>query len=204
MRFSHVIGQVIGAAAVVSALISGLAPAGAQQLTSTLGGDIDPWLWGDTAMLRGLDKVTAETRDFEAPIGEDVRFFALTINVKHCAKRPPEETPETIIGMEIFDRQTDGSGIEIEPKRIFSGWMFASSPALNPLEHPVYDVWSIGCTGQAEGPRTPGELSDEGAASTEFELELRPEFGPELGVETGPLPGEGAQTPFNEVEAPTD
>ncbi|MGD2132958.1 MAG: DUF2155 domain-containing protein [Maricaulaceae bacterium] len=103
------------------------------------------WIWGDVAVLRGLDKVTAVTRDFEAPVGEDVRFFALTISVKRCAKRPPEEPPEVIVGMEIHDRQTDGEGNEIEPERVFAGWMFESSPALNPLEHGVYDVWVLDC-----------------------------------------------------------
>lgn len=139
--------------------------AAAQSRTSTLGGDIDPWLWGDTAVLRGLDKVTAETRDFEAPVGEDVRFFALTINVKRCAKKPPEETPETIVGLDVFDRTTDGAGVEGEPEKIFSGWMFGSSPALNPLEHPVYDVWALDCKGgDADGPQEevegPLEASD--------------------------------------------
>ena len=103
------------------------------------------WIWGDQALLRGLDKVTAETRDFVAPVGEDVRFFALTVSVKRCAKRPPEEPPETIVGMEIYDRQTDGQGNETQPERIFAGWMFGSSPALNPLEHGVYDVWVLDC-----------------------------------------------------------
>jgi len=186
-RFSHLIACAAAVAAVAGAGMFLPAPVAAQQRTSTLGGDIDPWMWGDTATLRGLDKVTAETRDFEARVGEDVRFFALTINVKRCAKRPPEETPETIVGMEVFDRQTDGAGVEIEPLRIFSGWMFASSPALNALEHPVYDVWAIGCTGQAETPLTPDE---------------EPIDAP--GLETGPLPGEGAQTPFNQDDTPTE
>ena len=124
------------------------------------------WVWGDTAVLRGLDKVTATTRDFEAPVGGEASFFALTIDVKRCAKRPPEMQPETIVGMEVFDRQTDGAGNEIGAKRIFSGWMFGSSPALNPLEHPVYDVWVIDClapegegaaTALAPGVPAPGE-----------------------------------------------
>jgi hypothetical protein len=106
----------------------------------------DPWIWGDVALLRGLDKVTAETRDFEAPVGQDVEFFALTVSVKRCAKRPPEvNPPETIVGMEISNRRTDGAGAEAVSERIFSGWMFGSSPALNPLEHPVYDVWVLDC-----------------------------------------------------------
>lgn len=100
---------------------------------------------GNTAILRGLDKVTARTRDFEAPIGEEVRFGALAISVQYCRKRPPEEPPEVFAFVQVDDRRTDGFGEEVDGERIFSGWMFASNPALNALEHPVYDVWVIDC-----------------------------------------------------------
>ncbi len=100
---------------------------------------------GSVAILRGLDKVTARTRDFEAPIGEAVEFGALGITVQYCRKRPPEEPPEVFAFVQIDDRRTDGFGVEAEGERIFSGWMFASNPALNALEHPVYDVWVIDC-----------------------------------------------------------
>jgi hypothetical protein len=135
----------------------------------------DPWLWGDQAVLRGLDKVTADTRDFIAPVGEDVQFFALTVSVKRCAKRPPERTPEVIVGMEISDRRNRGEGGD----RIFSGWMFGSSPALNPLEHPVYDVWVLDCVDSTRPEETPA-LSD---PDTLTELE------PSEPADT-PLPGE--------------
>ncbi|MEO1038325.1 MAG: DUF2155 domain-containing protein [Pseudomonadota bacterium] len=100
---------------------------------------------GSVAVLRGLDKVTARTRDFEAPVGEVVEFGALSLTVQYCRKRPPEEPPEVFAFIEIDDRRTDGSGRETEGEQVFSGWMFASSPALNALEHPVYDVWVIDC-----------------------------------------------------------
>lgn len=100
---------------------------------------------GTVAVLRGLDKVTARTRDFEAPVGEMVAFGALDVTVRYCRKRPPEEPPEVFTFMQVNDRRTDGFGTETEGERIFSGWMFASNPALNPLEHPVYDVWVIDC-----------------------------------------------------------
>ncbi len=115
----------------------GMTAAGAQ--------DSPTWLPGEAAVLRGLDKITAETRDFDAPVGEDVVFGALTIRVHKCSKRPPEEPPETVVGMEVFERATDGEGGAGEPRLIFSGWMFASSPALNALEHGVYDVWALNC-----------------------------------------------------------
>ena len=100
---------------------------------------------GTVAIMRGLDKVTARTRDFEVPIGEEVEFGALGVTVQYCRKRPPEEPPEVFAFVQVNDRRTDGFGVETEGERIFSGWMFASNPALNALEHPVYDVWVIDC-----------------------------------------------------------
>ncbi len=92
------------------------------------------------AVLRGLDKVTARISTIEAPIGETVRFGTLRILAQTCRTRPPEEPPETTVFLEITDLKPG----EI-PVRLFTGWMFASSPALSALEHPVYDVWVIDC-----------------------------------------------------------
>ncbi|RKR03098.1 DUF2155 domain-containing protein [Maricaulis maris] len=100
---------------------------------------------GSLVVLRGLDKVTARTRDFEVAIGDTVQFGALSITAQYCRKRPPEETPETYAFLQVNDRRTDGFGVDVEGEPIFSGWMFASRPAQNPLEHPVYDVWVIDC-----------------------------------------------------------
>jgi hypothetical protein len=100
---------------------------------------------GSVAILRGLDKVTARTRDFEAPVGETTRFGALGITVHYCRKRPPEEPPEVFAFVQVEDRRTDGFGVAADGERIFSGWIFASNPALNAVEHPVYDVWVIDC-----------------------------------------------------------
>ena len=92
------------------------------------------------AILQGLDKVTARISTVRAPIGEEVTFGTLVITARTCRKRPPEETPETTAFLEVID---DKPG---EPPRlVFSGWMFASSPALSALEHAVYDVWVIDC-----------------------------------------------------------
>lgn len=92
------------------------------------------------ATIRALDKITARVRDIEAPIGVPVHFESFEIIVRTCHKRPPEETPETTAFVQITDHRHDG-----EDAQIFSGWMFASSPALNPVEHPTYDVWLIDC-----------------------------------------------------------
>ncbi len=117
-----------------------LAPASAQQAT-----DLSS-LPGSVLVMRGLDKVTARTQDFEIRIGEEYRFGSLTILPRYCRERPPEETPEIFVFVEIYDRRSEnGEIVEEDAERIFSGWMFASNPALNPLEHPVYDVWPIDC-----------------------------------------------------------
>ena len=100
---------------------------------------------GDIVRLRGLDKVTARTRDFQIEIGQSELFGSLEIRAQYCRRRPPEEPPETFAFLEVFDRRTDGFGDEIEGEKIFSGWMLGSNPALNPLEHPVYDVWVLDC-----------------------------------------------------------
>ncbi len=92
------------------------------------------------AVLKGLDKVTARITTIEAPIDETVRFGTLRIVVRTCRKRPPEEPPETTAFLEIEEVRPGRL-----PTRLFSGWMFASSPALSALEHPVYDVWVTDC-----------------------------------------------------------
>lgn len=100
-----------------------------------------------TAILRGLDKLTGHAKDFSAPVGTPVRFGSIQVVVRACQKTPPEETPEVTVYLEIRDlkaRGADGKPLADKPL-LFSGWMFASSPARNALEHPVYDVWAIDC-----------------------------------------------------------
>jgi hypothetical protein len=94
----------------------------------------------DEAKLQGLDKITARVSTIEAPVGQPVAFGALEITVRACDKRPPEEPPESAAYLEIVERKTNE-----EPKTVFSGWMFASSPAVSALEHPVYDIWVLDC-----------------------------------------------------------
>ncbi|MGJ8563216.1 MAG: DUF2155 domain-containing protein [Alphaproteobacteria bacterium] len=100
---------------------------------------------GDVVVLRTLDKVTATTQDYTVKVGENLTYGSLTVDVKHCEKKPPEETPETYAFLQIFDKTTDGAGEETEPLKLFSGWMLASKPAISALDHPVYDVWVIDC-----------------------------------------------------------
>lgn len=92
------------------------------------------------AVLQGLDKVTARISTFEVPVGVEVGFGTLRITARTCHEKPPTEPPESAAFLEIDDVGTDGNR-----RPVFSGWMFASSPALSAMEHAVYDVWVVDC-----------------------------------------------------------
>ena len=96
---------------------------------------------GDTAVLQGLDKVTARISRLEVAVGETVAFGSLEITLRTCRETPPTEEPESAAFLEIDDDPPDAAA-----QRVFSGWMFASSPGLSALEHPVYDVWLLACS----------------------------------------------------------
>ncbi len=97
-------------------------------------------LVGDGVLLQGLDKVTARITEIPAPLGTPVQFGTLQITAHKCFKHPPEEAPESKALLEIRDARPGEPGTIL-----LKGWMFASSPALNALEHPVYDVWVKDC-----------------------------------------------------------
>jgi hypothetical protein len=88
----------------------------------------------EVAVLQGLDKTTARISTFEAPVDQ-------------CHKTPPEEPPESAAFLEIVDQRPDTDAVTV-----FTGWMFASSPALSAMEHPVYDVWVIDCKDASAEP----------------------------------------------------
>ena len=94
----------------------------------------------DIAVLQGLDKVTARVSKFRVAVGTTIQFGTLKITVRTCDKRPPEETPESAAFINVYETRPGESTI-----RVYSGWMFASSPALAAMEHPVYDVWVVDC-----------------------------------------------------------
>jgi len=96
------------------------------------------------AVLRALDKVTARVEVLEVPVERPYKFGALVITAHTCRATPPEETPESAAFLDVTELKPN----EAESV-VFRGWMFASSPALSALEHPVYDVWVIGCKNAA-------------------------------------------------------
>lgn len=116
----------------------------------------------DTAVLRALDKITGRSTDFTMVVGEPQIYGSLRVDLQVCFQTPPEEPPESAAFLKITSATskqvqsmavprslteeelaaTDGDDSDVR----FSGWMFASSPGLSALEHPVYDIWVIACT----------------------------------------------------------
>ena len=94
----------------------------------------------EVAVLQALDKILGRTSTIEAAVGQRVRFGTLDIVVRACRNRPPDEPPDSLAFLEIGD-QPPGE----ERRTVFTGWMFASSPAVSALEHAVYDVWVKTC-----------------------------------------------------------
>jgi hypothetical protein len=125
--------------AAFAALIIAVTPAGlaAQERTAVV--------------LQGLDKVTARISEFSAEIDAPVTFGTLEVTARACHKKPPEEPPESAAFLEIRERQ-EGAPVEL----LFSGWMFASTPGLSALQHPVYDVWVLDCVVLEENSESNG------------------------------------------------
>ena len=108
-----------------------------------------------TAVFAGLDKITGRIINFEATTDETVQFGSLQVTPKVCYTRPPTEAPQTTTFVEV-----DEVAANNEYKRIFGGWMYASSPGLHGVEHPIYDIWLTACKGGTDIIKTPLEVSD--------------------------------------------
>ena len=106
------------------------------------------------AIIQALDKTTAETLRFEAPVGQPIRYKDLVFTVHVCEDSAPELGQRGAAAhMQIDSSPRPIPGRATPPTRVlFKGWMFASSPGLHPFEHPVYDAWLIACRGSS----TPG------------------------------------------------
>jgi hypothetical protein len=110
------------------------------------------------AILQGLDKVAAKVTQIETPVGTSVNFGTLSILVRDCETAPPEDPPNSAAFIQIYETPAGG-----ESKRLFSGWMFSSSPALSGLEHPVYDVTLLSCkAASAAAPAAPPAAAPSG------------------------------------------
>ncbi len=148
------------------------------------------------AVFSGLDKITGRIISFEVATNETVQFGTLQITERVCYTRPPTEAPQTDTFVAV-----DDVGPDKKARRIFTGWMFAASPGLNAIDHPVYDIWLTGCKGDqqliasppstaavqsapAAKPQQPAPPVLRGAAETQGVT--HPPSGP---IEVGPPPG---------------
>jgi hypothetical protein len=98
------------------------------------------WRPQRTAELQALDKVTARVVTLRAQVNQPERFGSLTITVRSCNARPPDEVPDAAAWLEIADSRAPANGAAV-----FRGWMFANAPGVNMLQHPVYDIRLIDC-----------------------------------------------------------
>jgi hypothetical protein len=117
-----------------------------------------------TAVFAGLDKITGRITAFDVALNETVQFGALQVTPRACYTRPPTEAPHTDGFIEVDEVTLQG-----EIRRIFTGWVFAASPGLRAVEHPIYDVWLTDCKGGAapvaEAQPVPAPARPTGAAA---------------------------------------
>lgn len=92
------------------------------------------------AIFAALDKVTARISRLEVPLNQSQSFGSLKVTPRVCYSRAPDEPPKTSTFVEVEESMLDG-----QQKKLFAGWMFAESPGLNAVEHPIFDVWLTGC-----------------------------------------------------------
>ncbi|WP_426958862.1 DUF2155 domain-containing protein [Muricoccus radiodurans] len=123
-------------------MIRALAPLAAVPLLLGLArpAQAQEWVEKRTAQLQALDKVTARITVLDAPLNQPVRFGSLTITVRACNARPPDEVPDAAAFLEVRDSLAPASA-----PPAFRGWLLANAPAANMLEHPVYDLRILEC-----------------------------------------------------------
>jgi len=136
------------------ALLAAIAPAQAERISNPI------------AVFAGLDKITGLTTTFEAKIGEEKRFGGLYVKADACYTRDITEEPKTTSFVEVEEIEPDETR-----KKIFSGWMFAESPGLSAVEHPIYDVWLTGCRDPNAPPPVVEQAPDTQPQGSEQESE---------------------------------
>lgn len=111
-----------------------------------------PRITNPVAVFNGLDKITGRITEFDAPIDKVATFGALRVTPHVCYTRPPTEAPNTTSYVDVEE-----ISLANEQRKIYSGWMFASSPGLTGVEHPIFDVWLVDCKGgdRPEAPQGP-------------------------------------------------
>ncbi|MET0527821.1 MAG: DUF2155 domain-containing protein [Microvirga sp.] len=128
------------AAFVLASIVGGISAAQADRIKNP------------TAVFSGLDKITGRIVSFEVKVDETVQFGALQMTPRVCFTKPPTETPNTTSFVEVEEPGAEGAG-----KKVFSGWLFAASPGLHGIQHPVYDIWLVDCKGGTDVIAEPKE-----------------------------------------------
>ena len=100
------------------------------------------------AKMQAMYKITGMVRVINVPVNSEVKYGSFSIVVRACKTRPPEETPENFAFVDVVDNYKSNN-----PVNIFRGWMISSSPSLNPVEHPIYDIWLLSCENGVVDPR---------------------------------------------------
>jgi hypothetical protein len=106
----------------------------------------------DAAVLGALDKITGRVSEIPVAVGDRAEFFRLSIDVMSCQERIAAQRPESAAFLVITETPLEG-----EPERLFSGWMFGSSPSISALDHPIYDVWLVRCENREAEEEAPVE-----------------------------------------------
>ena len=132
--------------------LSAASPLDAQQSNGDDRTGYAPDIEHQVAILQGLDKITARISPIYATLGLPTYFGSLEIVVRACRETPPTEPPESAVFLEIRELPPNADR-ERDPEMLFSGWMFASSPAVSALEHAVYDVWVVDCEEPTDAAR---------------------------------------------------
>lgn len=128
-------------------VVTGLMALSLVSLASGMRAYADEKITNPIAVFSGLDKITGRITSFDVYIDETVQFGALQLTPRACYTRPDTEAPKTDTFVEV-----DEITLDRKIRRIFSGWMFADSPGLNAVEHPVYDVWLKSCKQKSDVP----------------------------------------------------
>lgn len=143
--------------------------------------------------LQGLDKSVGRTITFEATVGSTIQYGPLFIKIHACRKAPPIEKPESAAFLQIWEVPPGAEKSEW----VFSGWMFASSPALSAMDHPVYDIWVLDCLGKEE----PNLEAQQAETSEEANQETLPSADSQAEI---PTDSEAQPEPAEEQPIPTD
>lgn len=151
--------------------------------------------------LQGLDKSVGRTVTFEAKVGSTIQYGPLFIKIHACRKAPPIEQPESAAFLQIWEVPPG----EEKSEWVFSGWMFASSPALSAMDHPVYDIWVLDCLGkeqpnaEAQAAETKEEADQSGLPAADGAAAAAP------AEESAPAVDPEAEEPFpTEGQSPAD